>query len=523
MFNKSTRWLAVGVVAIAFGSSACGNDLSLQPQSQITSGNIFSDPAAYQEFLAKLYAGLSLTGQQGPAGNADINGIDEGFSQYVRGLWQMEELPTDEAIIGWGDTGLPELNTQTWSASNPFTTAMYARIFYQVALANEFLRQTTPAQLSSRGTSATVATAVAGYRAEARFLRALSYYHALDFYGNVPIVDENFDIGKLPVQSPRADVFAFVESELKAIRPSLPVSSTGNYYGRASQAAVDMVLAHLYLNAKVWAGTDRTADALTAASQVISSSGATLDPNFARIFSADNNTSPEMIFSVPFDGLHTQTYGGTTYLIHASVGDNMDPAAAGIDGGWYGLRLRPETVDRFAAGDLRASMIQTSGRTKTIANIGSSNQGYALLKYRNVKAIGGSAGSNLTFPDTDYPMFRLADAYLIYAEAVARGAGGSRATALGYINALRTRAAATTIADAELTLPFILDERSRELLWEGTRRQDLIRFGQFSTAGVWTWKGGTQAGSTTAAFRDLYPIPANELSANPTLKQNTGY
>jgi hypothetical protein len=523
MFNKSTRWLAVGVVAIGLGSSGCGNDLSLQPQSQITSGNIFSDPAAYQQFLAKLYAGLSLTGQQGPAGNADINGIDEGFSQYVRGLWQMEELPTDEAIIGWGDTGLPELNAQTWSASNPFTTAMYARIFYQVALANEFLRQTTDAKLSTRGTSATVATQVAGYRAEARFLRALSYYHALDLYGNVPIVDENFDISKLPVQATRADVFAFVESELKAIRGNLPVSSTGAYYGRASQAAVDMTLAHLYLNAKVWTGTDRTTDALAAASQVIASSGATLDNNFARIFSADNNTSPEMIFSVPFDGLRTQTYGGTTYLIHASVGDNMDPAAAGIDGGWYGLRLRPEAVDRFAAGDTRASMIQTTGRTKAISNVGSSNQGYALLKYRNVKAAGGSAGSNLTFPDTDYPMFRLADAYLIYAEAVVRGAGGSRATALTYINALRTRASAGAIADAGMTLPLILDERSRELLWEGMRRQDLIRFGQFSTVGVWNFKGGVQAGKVTESFRDLYPIPANELSANPTLKQNTGY
>jgi hypothetical protein len=200
----------------------------------------------------------------------------------------------------------------------------------------------------------------------------------------------------------------------------------------------------------------------------------------------------------------------------------MDPASAGIDGGWYGLRLRPETVDRFAAGDTRAAMIATQGRTKAIANVGSSNQGFALLKFRNVKSTGG-AGSNLTFPDTDFPMYRLADAYLIYAEAVLRGGGGSRATALGYVNALRTRASAGAITDAQLTLPFILDERSRELLWEGTRRQDLIRFGQFSNAGVWTWKGGVQAGRVTEATRDLYPIPANELSANPTMKQNPGY
>ena len=521
MYNKSTRWLIASIAALCLVAVACSQDLTLQPQSQITSGNIFSDPAAYEEFLAKLYAGLAVTGQQGAAGNPDINGIDEGFSQYVRGYWQLQELPTDEAIIGWGDTGLPELNSQTWSASNPFTTAMYARIFYQVALGNEFLRQTSDAALASRGTSAALATQIAGFRAEARFLRARSYYHALDLFGNVPVVDENFNLAALPAQSTRADVFAFVESELKAVRSALPATSTGAYYGRASQAAVDMTLAHLYINAKVWSGTDRPADALAAASAAIGS-GQTLDANFARIFSADNNTSPEIIFSVPFDGTHTRTFGGTTYLVHAEVGDNMDPAAAGIDGGWYGLRLRPETVDRFAAGDTRAAMFQTSGRTKTIGDVGASNNGYALLKYRNVKSTGG-AGSNLTFPDTDYPMYRLADAYLIYAEAVLRGGGGSRATALGYVNALRNRASAGAITDAQLTLPFILDERSRELLWEGMRRQDLIRFGLFSNAGVWSWKGGVAAGKVTESFRDLYPIPANELSANPTLKQNPGY
>ena len=520
---KST-WLAAGVVAATFlGATAC-QDLTVQPQSQITSANIFTDSTSYASFLAKLYGGLAVTGQQGPAGNADINGIDEGFSQYVRGYWQLQELPTDEAIIGWGDTGLPELNTQTWSATNPFTTAMYARIFYQVALANEFLRQTSDAALSQRGTSAALSATVQGYRAEARFLRALSYYHAVDLFGNVPIVDENFPVGQLPAQATRADAFAFTESELKAVRGLLPPSSTGNYYGRASQAAVDMTLAHLYLNAKNWSGTDRSADALAAASAVIGASGATIDNNFQRPFSANNNTSPEMLFSVPFDGVKTRTYGGTTYLIHASIGDSMDPAAAGIDGGWYGLRLRPEAVDRFAAGDARANMIQTKNRSKTIASIGNNNDGYGLIKYRNLTTT-GAAGSNSTFPDTDYPMYRLADAYLIYAEAMLRGGGGSRATALGYVNAVRARSSAGAITDPQLTLGVILDERGRELLWEGMRRQDLVRFGTFSSAGVWSFKGSQTlpAGKVTEAFHDLYPIPANELSANPKIKQNPGY
>ena len=518
---------AVGGAVVLAPVAACG-DLTVAPKSTITSANIFNDPASYQAFLAKLYAGLATSGQSGPAGDADIAGIDEGFGQYIRGYWQLQQLPTDETIIGWGDTGLPELNTQTWSSSNVFINAMYSRIYYQIALANQFLRETTDSKVAARGASAALKLQVQEFRLEARFLRALSYYHAVDLFGNVPLVDENADLSAFPRQAPRAEVFTFVETELKAIRAGLPPTSTGANYARASQAAVDMVLAHLYLNAKVYMGTDRSADARVAAELAIGS-GATLDPNFIHMFSADNQTSPELIFTVPFDGVHTKTYGGTTFLVHAGIGGNMSGATYGVDGGWGGTRLRPEAVDRFEGGatgpDKRASTIMVVQDSKSIGSIGDFKQGYAYPKYRNTKSTGG-AGSDLGFPDTDYPMFRLADAYLIYAEAVLRGGGGSRTTALGYINALRTRAYGSTagnITDPQMTLQFILDERSRELLWEGHRRQDLIRFGQFSDAGIWQWKGGIQAGKVTTKIHDIYPIPANELSANPNVKQNPGY
>jgi hypothetical protein len=525
MRRTITRLAVVGV-ALAIATAACG-DLTVEPKSTITAANVFTDPASYKSFLAKLYGGLVLTGQSGPAGNGDVAGIDEGFSQYIRGYWQMQELPTDEAIIGWGDTGLPELNKMTWSASNVFVNAMYSRIYYQVALANQFLRETTPAKLSERGASAALQSEVAGYRAEARFLRALSYWHAIDLFGDVPLVDENFPVSALPVQKPRAEVFAFVESELKAIRPELPAKSTGDYYGRASQAAVDMVLAHLYLNAQVYTGTARWADARAAAESVIAA-GFTLDPNFQHLFDADNNTSPELIFTVPQDGVRTQTWGGLTYLVHAGVGGDMDPSKWGINGGWWGLRIRPSAADRFEAlptTDARRAIMHTSGQQKSASDFGNFNFGYAYPKYRNVTSA-GVGGSNLDFPDTDYPMFRLADAYLIYAEAVVRGGGGSMATAVGYINALRERANGNTSADitaTDLTLPFILDERGRELMWEGFRRQDLIRFGEFSDVGVWQWKGDVVGGKTMPKYFDLYPIPTNELSANPTVKQNPGY
>src|SRR5262249_26823773 len=149
--------------------------------------------------------------------------------------------------------------------------------------------------------------------------------------------------------------------------------------------------------------------------------------------------------------------------------------------------------------------------------------GVAAPKFTNVTST-GAPGSHPTHVDTDFPMFRLGDAYLIYAEAALRGGGGSTAQALTYVNALRQRAygnSSGTIAASDLTLPFILAERQRELLWEATRRTDLVRFQQF-TGGtyIWAWKGGTAAGSATDAKYNLYPIPANELIANPNLKQN---
>lgn len=526
--SKTARITLIAAALLTSAAVGC-TDLTVEPKSTVTSANIFTDSSSYRAFLAKLYAGLGVTGQQGPAGNGDIQGIDEGFSQYIRLYWQMEELPTDEAVIAWNDAGVQELNTQLWSSSNQFLGAMYSRIFFQVSLANEFLRQTTDAQLTARGASAALKTRVQQYRAEARFLRALSYWHGIDLFGNIPLVTETSPIGSTPPkQATRAEVFAYVESELKAIRSQLPPAGTAEY-GRADQGAVDMLLAKLYMNAKVYIGQDRYADALAAVSNVINSGAYSLDPNYRHIFQADNNTSPEIIFAVPQDGLHTQSYGGTTFLVHASVGGSMNPSNYGIDFGWWGLRVRPEVVGLFPGGptgpDKRASVFYTQGQSLDINNLTSFTDGYAAPKYENITST-GAQGQRKDFPDTDYPMFRLGDAYLMYAEAVLRGGGGSRAQALSYVNALRTRAYGDTsgnITDAQLTLDFILDERARELLWEGQRRMDLIRYGKFTDAGIWEWKGGVKAGKVTESFRNLYPLPASELLANPNLKQNAGY
>ncbi len=518
--------IALATAAILTGAAGC-TDTMVQPKSTITSANIFNDPNSYKAFLAKLYAGLAVSGQQGPAGNPDISGIDEGFSQYLRLYWEAEELPTDEAAIAWNDVGLPEMNTQMWAASNSFVVAMYYRIYFQVGMVNEFLRETSNAALASRGNvDAALKAKIGQYRAEARFLRALSYWHGMDLFGNIPLVTEADPLGSTPPkQATRADIYNFVVGELKAIHDSLPLPGP-NTYGRATRPADDMLLAEVYLNAGVYTGTPDYSDALTAAQAVINSGAYSLDPNYQHLFEADNNTSPEIIFSIPQDGQHTETWGGVTFLVHASCGGNMNNANYGIDGCWWGLRLKPQAYNLFSAGDRRASTFYTNGQTVDMTSIPNFNAGIADPKFTNMTST-GHAGSNATFVDTDFPIFRLGEAYLIYAEATLRGGGGSRAQALAYVNALRERAYGGTggdITDAQLTLPFILNERGRELLWEAHRRTDLIRFGEFTGGNyIWAWKGGTQAGTSTDSFRDLYPIPESELVANPNLKQNPGY
>jgi hypothetical protein len=517
------------VAASALLVAAACTDPTVAPKSSVSSANIFSEETAYKSFLAKIYAGLAVSGQQGAAGNGDIAGLDEGFSQYMRLWWQMEELPTDEAAVSWNDGPIQELNTQIWSSSNSFLGSMYYRIYFQVAMANEFLRETTADKLASRNVSAGTRTEVAKYRAEARFLRAYSYWHGLSLFGSIPLVKETDAIGKTPPQqATRAQLYDYVVSELTAIRNELPAMGAAEY-GRVDQGAVAMLLAKVYLNAGVYTGSPKWAEALTEAQRVIAGPYR-LDANFRRMFSADNNTSPEIIFAIQQDGDKIQTWGGMTFLIHASVGASMNAGDFGIDGGWWGIRTKPSLAALFpspgaSSPDKRSAFFVYNGFSGSMTNLTDYTTGIGAPKFTN-KTSTGASGKNSTFVDTDFPVFRLADAYLMYAEAHLRGGGGSRATALGYVNALRDRAYGSTagqIADATLTTAFILDERARELFWEGTRRTDLIRYGQFSTAGVWQWKGGVVGGKVTEAFRDLYPLPASELIANPNLKQNPGY
>jgi len=523
--NRTSKAVSVAAALLCVAGTGC-TDPTVAPKSTVTSANVFNDPNSYRAFLAKIYGGLIVTGQRGPDGNADIGGIDEGFGEYLRLYWYLQEMPTDEAVIGWNDPGLPTLNTGTWGASNEMVNAMYYRVFYQVMLANEFLRQSTDAKLAERNQNdPTLRTNIQFYRAEARFLRALSYWHGIDLFGNIPLVTEADPLGATPPkQATRDSLYRYVVTELNAIKDALPPKGAATY-GRATPAAAHMLLAKLYLNAGVYTGTPNYAGALTEAQAVIAA-GYTIDPSFVHNFQADNNTSPELVFVAPQDGKNTQTWGGMTFLIHAGCGGSMAAANYGIDYCWGGYRMKQQVHNLFAAGDGRASFFYTTGQQVNVDTIGQFSNGIAGPKFTN-KTSGGVSGSQSGMVDTDFPIFRLADAYLIYAEANLRGGGGTQAQALIYFNALRERAYGNTSADItapQFTLDTVLAERGRELLFEAQRRTDLVRFGLFTSGTyVWAWKHGVVGGAALDAGRDLYPLPANELIANPNLQQNPGY
>ncbi|MCI4667357.1 MAG: RagB/SusD family nutrient uptake outer membrane protein, partial [Bacteroidia bacterium] len=593
-------------------------------------------------------------------------------------------------------------------------------------VANEFLRETTDEKLEERGDMDMQST-IAQYRAEARFIRAFSYWHALDMFRNPPFVTEEDVVGSFfPRQTNPQELFNYIETELKDIESTL-AEPTSNEYGRVDKAAAWMLLARLYLNADVYINTDRYADALDYSERVINS-GYTLHPSYEELFLADNDGASGVIFPVTFDGKNTQTFGGTTFLVHASVGGNMSVADFGIDFGWGGIRTTSAIVEKFPslsgdavvepnqgqsygsltvagsfqgwtpdsketqvsspAGDgvfegyfylpansefkftdgngwdvnwgdtgadgtldlggdniivadegfyrmivdtanLTYSVTQTSwgligdatpggwdadtdmtydstenawtltvelgsgevkfranddwalnygdtgsdaileeggdniaipgpgmytiklfldtpdhtysierpsfdtralfftdGQNLDIEDISQFTEGYAVTKWKNITST-GNPGSDLTHVDNDFPMLRLADAMLTYAEAHLRGGGGDLNTAVGYVNQLRERSygdASGNIAGGDLTLDFILDERAREFLWEGYRRTDLVRFGSFSESTyLWPWKGGEPEGISTNSKFDVFPIPAADLGANPNLTQNSGY
>lgn len=524
-------WIAVAVM----GFASCSKQLNLQPINTNTADIQYSSLAGYKEALAKVYGSYSLISSQG-TGNSDVNfaGIsDVGVTDFLRAFWNVEDLATDEAVCAWNDADLQSMHNMNWVSTNLYTHVIYARSLYQVTVCNEFIRQSSDAELSSRNITGDDAAQVRRFRAEARFLRAYQYWVLMDLFGNPPFVTDADPIGKyIPPQIKRDSLFNYIESELLAIQPDLAAPKQ-NEYGRADEAADWALLARLYLNAEVYTGKQRYTDAITYAAKVINA-GYLLMPEYKNLFMSDNNVNnTEQILSIAYDATNSQNYGGTTFLICSAHGtDPTDNAAYGIPGGgWLGNRSTQSLPLLFGTNyssnpDGRALFGPGSLAVNDVLDF---SEGAEVYKFSNVASTGQTPYSpNGVLCSTDFAIFRLAEQYLIYAEAVLRGGtGGDLNTAVDYINLLRERAYGNTSGDitaGQLTLSFILDERGRELYWEGFRRTDLIRFGDFtSNSYLWPWKGGAAGGVGVNSNYNLFPIPAAEITVNPNLQQNTGY
>ncbi len=517
-------------VATLFAAVSCVKDLDVTPidPNVALPEDVLANQEAFTSLLAKCYQGLSSSASNGPDSSPDISGVDGGYGQYMRALVNMQDLTTDVMTCCWNDGNLFDIHNITWNASNEFILSMYYRIFYQIGLCNEFIRQSNNTEISGY-------TLKDQYIAEARALRLFSYYHAIDMFGNVPFSDETGTVGSTgPEQISRADLFAWMETEAKDLLSGSALPAAGqNEYGRCDKGLVQMILAKLYLNAEKWAGTDRYADCASLCETIISEYP--LHPVYSDLFCADNhlwtaNTTyrgDEIIFASPQDGNLLRSYGSTNFIIFActwtdaNTGIVMDAGARGISSGWGGLSLTGTFTSKFEDGDVRA-MFYKDGIEQYIDFLrgpnGESN-GWKSLKFTNVNH-DGTAAQAQGFVDTDFPVFRSADAYLMYAECAARGKADVT-KGKNYLNAVRSRAGVGTL---DLTLNNIIDERGRELYLEGCRRQDLIRFGLFTSSDyLWEFKGGVQEGQGVDRHFELFPLTSGDVNANGNLTQNEGY
>jgi len=499
-------------------------------------GNLIFTQAAQDSMFAKIYSTLGLTGNLQPAGNPDIVGINEDLIDFTRGVWNLNELTTDEAICAWGDSYIPGLNFNQWSSTNDLIKGIFERLYYNITLCNNFII------LSSSKTD----DASLKQRAEARFMRALNYYYLLDLFGYVPFTDGMPYTGSLQIN--RADLFTYIENELIACEPNMYEAILAPY-GRADKVANWLLRSRLYLNAEVYTGTARWTDAAVYAKKVMDS-GYTLCATYKHLFMADNDNSgnvntarQEIILPIYANGVKAKSWGSSLFLIASTHSTGM--AAWGSTAGWGGNRARATLIKKFFPTGTASFTNEADLTTATLASLKDNralfdkksvsvslsistpmnfNEGYQVIKFSNIRA-DGAATSDTQFSDMDVPLFRVAEAYLTYAEALTRGASPvSGFTALSAMNALRTRAGATSFT--ALTLQNIIDEKAREFFFEGQRRTDLIRFGQYGGTNVtytWDWKGGTATGINFGTYLNVFPIPQAELIVNSNLKQNPGY
>ncbi len=541
---KHIAWIAAGASMLF---TACIGDLDTLPlnPSDSTSETVYgADESGYIAGLTKLY--FNFVSNE----TTDLQVSDAGASELVRAFWTVQEVTSDACKCAWeNDAWVRAMNTNTWSdADNDATYAVYVRTLQGIAYTNEYLRQTASDRLSDRGVSSELAAKIQGFRAEARFLRAYFYWMALDVFGDVPFTTENspFGGGVNPKQASRKDVFDYCISELTDLAADdSPMPAARSNYPRADKGAVLGLLARMYLNAEVYTGTPMWQEAKDACEDIFTM-GYSLCPEYADLFRGDNGENPEalneVLFGISYDAEQTQSYGGTSYLTLAAIAAtdvSSTQMINGVNNGWGGIRVPYEYVEKYfnvrnadySAGtydvnDKRGRMFYIKGRSESMDGaLYVFLNGWSCLKFNNIPhnmdqdSYLATAASK-AYSDIDFPMIRLGEIYLIYAEACMNL--GQANTALPKVQDLAARAGVT--APTSITQEWLIEERARELMWEGHRRTDLIRYGKFTSSSfLWTYKGGSFSGQGFDDHMKIFAIPASELASNPELHQNPGY
>ena len=360
----SIFFAAVAVLSL----NSCLKDLNTLPlnKTDFTSESAYSNPDSYLKGLSYINAYWSFV-SQGSAGNSDLDFDDAGKSELCREYTLINELSTDSYKCVWGDDFVAGIQTHTWTtADNTALIAVYTRCMKGITLVNEFLLQTTDDKIAARGHSS-IASKVAGYRAEARFHRALFYWVMMDAFGNPPFATEENIGGDLPKQIGRTNLFNWIEEEcLDLLSAGSAMPKKGDVpYPRPTQGSVAALLARMYLNAGVYTGTPRWQDAKDMAAKVIAM-GYTLHPNYQELFMQDNTESgaaaAEFIFGVEYDCNHAQSWGGTTTLSSGAVNaqaaaslakllglkDSSGNAASSLNyDPWNGFHVADDYVARF--------------------------------------------------------------------------------------------------------------------------------------------------------------------------------
>ena len=371
--------------------------------------------------------------------------------------------------------------------------------------------------------------------AELKVLRAFFIFQQMDMFGNIPLVtDYNTDPGKVQ-QSTRTQVYTFLESELTTNVPLLSTTVDKTTYGRFTQYSGYMLLAKLYMNAQVYTGTAQWTKAITALNQVINSNKYVLQPNYFDNFSITNDGSTENILVVPFDKVHIGGMNWEMQTLHYS--NNLTYGLTGQP--WNGFCSTADVLNKYDNADARKAQFLVGQQyaadgvtplqdpqanlpvifNPNVTSISDASGLFRMAGARNIKyhPEAGTAGGQ----SNDGVIFRLADAYLMLAEASLHN--GDIAMALINVNKVRARAGVSAWLPTDLTYQSLLDERSREMMWEGWRRNDLIRFEVATGTHFFT-------GARTPAKTDdgdthtfLFPIPSPEILSNPNLHQNPGY